>query len=192
MTMNQQRKQTVIRMATLLLLLSTAIPTQAQTSAFTYQGRLTDGGIAANGPYDLQFALFDSLASGAQVGNTQTVASVSVSAGIFSVSLDFGSAAFPGSNRWLEISARPTGTPSFTTLSPRQPISSTPYAVRALTAATADNVNAGGTVTGNVVNAASQFNLNGNRIVGLGPNSSLNNFLVGSNTGNALTDGREN
>jgi hypothetical protein len=53
-------------------------------------------------------------------------------------------------------------------------------------------VTAGGTLTGNVVNATSQFNLNDNRIVSLGPNSSLNNFLVGPNTGNALTDGREN
>src|SRR5947207_5398284 len=30
-----------------------------QTSSFIYQGRLTDGGTAANGNYDLQFALFD-------------------------------------------------------------------------------------------------------------------------------------
>ena len=28
----------------------------AQTSSFTYQGRLTDGGTAANGNYDVQFA----------------------------------------------------------------------------------------------------------------------------------------
>jgi hypothetical protein len=34
---------------------------QAQTTSFTYQGRLTDGGTAANGNYDLQFTLFDSL-----------------------------------------------------------------------------------------------------------------------------------
>jgi len=30
-----------------------------QTSGFTYQGRLTDGGTPANGNYDLQFVLFD-------------------------------------------------------------------------------------------------------------------------------------
>lgn len=176
--------------ALLLLLSSKAV--WAQNTSFTYQGRLTDGATAANGNYDLQFALFDSLAVGVQIGTTQTISSVSVSAGIFTVSLDFGASAFPGGNRWLEISARVNGTPTFTVLSPRQPISSTPYAVRALTAATAESVTAGGTVTGNVVNAASQFNLNGNRIVGLGPNSSLNNFLVGLNTGNALSDGREN
>ena len=190
--MNQQSKHPIIQMVAVLLLLSTVIVSQAQTPAFTYQGRLSDGGVAANGTYDLRFALFDNLAGATQIGTTQTVSSVAVVAGIFSVSLDFGASAFSGANRWLEISARLTGTPSFTTLSPRQPISSTPYAIRALTAATAENVAAGATVTGNVVNAVSQFNLNGNRIVGVGPNSSLNNFLVGLNTGNALTDGREN
>lgn len=33
----------------------------AQTSTITYQGRLTDGGTAANGTYDLQFKLYDAL-----------------------------------------------------------------------------------------------------------------------------------
>ena len=31
----------------------------AQGTAFTYQGRLIDGGLAASGSYDLQFNLFD-------------------------------------------------------------------------------------------------------------------------------------
>src|SRR3989449_4431915 len=30
-----------------------------QSAAFTYQGRLTDGGAAANGIYDMQFKLYD-------------------------------------------------------------------------------------------------------------------------------------
>src|SRR6266852_6371762 len=51
----------------------------AQTTSFTYQGRLTDGGTPANGNYDLQFALWDSGSGGAQIGAPQTVSSVSVS-----------------------------------------------------------------------------------------------------------------
>jgi hypothetical protein len=51
-----------------------------QTSGFTYQGRLTDGGIAANGNYDLQFALFDAADGNNQIGQTKTVSSVPVSA----------------------------------------------------------------------------------------------------------------
>ena len=97
----------------------------AQTSGFTCQGRLTDGGTAANGNYDLQFALFDSLSGGTQVGSTQTLNTVAVSNGVFTVSLDFGANAFPGASRFLEISARLSGSASFTPLTPRQPITST-------------------------------------------------------------------
>src|SRR5260370_40881509 len=111
-----------------------------QTSSFTYQGRLTDGGTAANGNYDLQFALFDSLSGGTQIGSTQTLNTVAVSNGVFTVSLDFGASSFSGPNRFLEIPARQTGTTGFIILDPRQPVTSTPYAVRSLSAASADNV----------------------------------------------------
>ncbi|MGH9799266.1 MAG: hypothetical protein ACRD82_02800 [Blastocatellia bacterium] len=72
---------------------------QAQTSSFTYQGRLTEGGGSANGSYDLEFKLFDALTGGAQVGTTNSLANVAVAGGVFSVTLDFGAAAFPGVNR---------------------------------------------------------------------------------------------
>src|SRR5260370_31347353 len=104
-----------------------------QTSSFTYQGRLTDGGTAANGNYDLQFALFDSLSGGTQIGSTQTLNTVAVSNGVFTVSLDFGASSFSGPNRFLEISARPSGG-SFTLLTPRQQVTATPYAVRSANA----------------------------------------------------------
>jgi len=105
---------------TIVLAMSLGATTaRAQTSSFTYQGRLTDGGTAANGNYDLQFALFDSLSGGAQVGSTQTISTVAVSNGVFTVSLDLGANSFPGANRFLEISARPTGAGSFTLLTPR-------------------------------------------------------------------------
>src|SRR5258705_1728058 len=103
-----------------LLLVLSALVASAQTTSFTYQGRLTDGGTAATGNYDLQFALFDALSGGAQVGTTQSKPNIAVSAGIFTVQLDFGANAFPGANRWLEISTRLTGAPAFTILSPRQ------------------------------------------------------------------------
>src|SRR5437867_8647350 len=123
--------------ASALALLLAATSAFAQTSSFIYQGRLTDGGTAANGNYDLQFALFDSLSGGAQVGSTQTINTVPVSNGVFTVSLDFGANSFPGANRFLEISARPTGG-SFTLLTPRQQVTSTPYAIRSANASSAD------------------------------------------------------
>src|SRR2546428_13506953 len=109
----------------MLLGMSTAL---AQTSSFTYQGRLTDGGTPANGNYDLQFVLFDSLSGGAQVGSTQTLNTVAVSNGVFTVSLDFGANAFTGASRFLEISARPAGG-SFIFLTPPQQGTPTPYAI---------------------------------------------------------------
>src|SRR5438105_15936304 len=121
-----------------LVLLMSAATATAQTTSFTYQGRLTDSNNPANGNYDLQFALFDNSSVGTQVGATQTVSTVAVSGGVFTVQLDFGVSAFPGANRFLEIGVRPTGGGTFTTLAPRQQISATPYAIRTLNATTAD------------------------------------------------------
>src|SRR5437870_11827414 len=100
----------------------------AQTTTFTYQGRLTDGGTSANGNYDLQFTLWDSASAGSQIASTQTLPAVQVSGGVFTGTLDFGAKAFPGATRFLEISAHHLSDPSYTTLSPRQPITCTPYA----------------------------------------------------------------
>jgi hypothetical protein len=99
-------------------------------SAFTYQGRLTDAGSPANGTYDLRFILYDAESAGAAVGTTQTKDDVVVTNGLFSVELDFGNAAWNGDARWVEIAVRPgSSTGTYTVLSPRQPVSPTPYAL---------------------------------------------------------------
>src|SRR5262249_34680997 len=51
--------------------------------------------------------------------------------GFFTVTLDFGTSAFTGSNVWLEISVSTNGANSFTTLSPRQLITPAPWALTA-------------------------------------------------------------
>jgi Chaperone of endosialidase len=229
------QNSSIASIVVLFLILFSASTAFAQTTSFTYQGRLTDGGTAANGNYDLQFALWTSLSGGSQVGSTQTMNAVAVSNGVFTVSLDFGANAFPGASRFVEISARTAGSGSFTLLSPRQPITSTPYAVRSLNAASADSVpasgvpagsgnyiqntsspqsanfnisgsaTAGGTVSGGVLNATTQYNLNGSRIlsnagssnllagVGSGQsNTGQFNSFFGSNAGNANTSGGQN
>lgn len=78
----------------------------AQTSALKYQGKLNDGGSAANGNYLMQFKLYDSPAGGSQTGSTLTDVAVTVVDGIFAAQLDFGAAAFGGANRYLEIAVR--------------------------------------------------------------------------------------
>jgi hypothetical protein len=100
-------------------------------SDFTYQGQLTDGGSPASGHYDLQFALFAS-ASGGSAVDTITLANQSVSGGLITASLDFTDAPYNGQGLWVEVNVRATGSPGYTTLSPRQAISATPYALYAL------------------------------------------------------------
>src|SRR5262249_3264351 len=97
--------------------------------------------------YDLQFTLWDSASGGTQIGSTQTVNTVTVSNGVFTVSLDFGANSFTGSARFLQINARPSGAGSFTPLTPRQQVTSTPYAVRSSSATTVDNATNAPTAT---------------------------------------------
>ena len=172
-------------LASLCLLTLGAPFGRAQTTAFTYQGKLTDGVGPATGSYDFQFKLFDALSAGTQISTTQSPTSVAVSGGIFTVTLDFGAAAFPGANRWLEISVRLAGGGAFTTLAPRQPITATPYAIKSLNAAAADGLSAAcnGCVTstqigslpatsgnyiqnGTALQASSNFNISGNGFIG--------------------------
>jgi hypothetical protein len=107
----------------------------AQTTAFTYQGRLTDGGNPANGNYDLQFKLFDTptVGTGTQQGTPITTPTVQVTNGSFTVMLDFGASVFDGTARYLEIGVRPTGSLNpYTVLAPRTQITSSPYAIQTI------------------------------------------------------------
>jgi hypothetical protein len=118
-------------------LLLTPLTVDAQTTSFNYQGRLTDGGNPANGSFQMQFKLFDALAGGTQIGSTLTDVPVTASNGVFSARLDFGSAPLAGADRWIEIAVRRNSGESYVTLSPREQIVSSPYAVKSLTADTA-------------------------------------------------------
>ena len=103
----------------------------AQTSAFTYQGRLTDSNGPVTGLHDFEFRLFNATTSGAQQGSTVTLNDLGVTNGLFTAPLDFG-ANCPGADRFLQIGVRPGASAgAYATLSPRQPITSTPYAVTA-------------------------------------------------------------
>lgn len=105
-------------------------PVSAQTTAFTYQGRLEAAGSPVSGIYDLRFAIYDSAGGGGQQGNALTNVATPVSNGQFTVTLDFGNQ-FSGADRWLEIAVRTNGGGAFASLSPRQFITPTPYAIRA-------------------------------------------------------------
>ncbi|MHC4145449.1 MAG: hypothetical protein ACYSUD_11800, partial [Planctomycetota bacterium] len=102
-------------------------------TVFTYQGRLIDANAAAEGVYDFNFGLYNSASDGNQVGSDVNVPDVNVIDGYFTVLLDFGSSVFDGDARWLEIGVRPgemNDSNVYTTLSPRQEVTPTPYALQ--------------------------------------------------------------
>ena len=113
-----------------LALLAGVHTVAAQGTAFTYQGRLNNAGGPANGTYDLTYKLWNASTGGGQVGSTLTVSGTVISNGLFTATLDFGSV-FNGSSLWLELAVRTNGAASFTTLSPRQEVTPTPYAITA-------------------------------------------------------------
>lgn len=205
-----------------------------ETPPFTYQGKLSDGGAPASGEFDLRFRLFDQESE--PMSDFIVREDVSVTNGIFTLQLDFAQTAFTNAQaRSLEIGVRRGAeTGAFTTLAPRQPFASAPYAIQSLAADTAintqnvggtpaaqiikegdtrlsdartpapgsgnyiqnqssapqatTNFNIGGTGTANILNATTQFNLNGNRVLAVaGDNTFVGTNAGASNTGNANT-----
>lgn len=96
--------------------------------AFTYQGQVKDDGRPVNGTVDLTFDFFDVESGGVSLA-TQSFPGVAVANGLFSVVVNGPEQAEPapldGTVRWIEISVN--GAP----LSPRQPLTSAPYATLA-------------------------------------------------------------
>jgi hypothetical protein len=131
------KRRTILLHVIVFILLLVLIPISGQaygrslpapiSTAFTYQGKLVDGGAPANGMYDLTFALYDALSGGVQIGATVTRHGVTVADGLFTVQLDFG-AVFDGTALYLEIGVRPGGGGAYVTLAPRQALTAAPYA----------------------------------------------------------------
>jgi len=251
-----------LSLACAMLLVSFIGNASGQTTQFTYQGKLADSGNPASGQYDFKFKLYDTatVGTGTQQGGDVSVSSVQVTAGIFTVQLDFGACAscFNGAARFLEIAVKQTSGSTYTTLGPRQPVTSDPYAIRSLNSVTADGLSvacvgcitssqiagvngsvvmgaipvaavppgsgnyiqngtspqvtsnfnisgdgtAGGTLSGNTVNAATQYNTGGSHVLsqpgsfnlfagrGAGANNTngnAGNSFFGINAGNANT-----
>jgi hypothetical protein len=179
----------------------------AQTTAFNYQGRLTDAGSPANGNYQMQFKLFDALSGGSQIGATISDVAVTVAQGVFNTSLDFGSSAFSGADRFLEIAVRRNSGDPYTVINPRQQIASSPYSIRTLSAQQADlsldsqklgGLNASEYVTNATLStnfirnqttqqASSNFNISGSGTIGgsLNVNGAFpNGFYLSNGTAN--------
>ncbi len=123
------------RCGTLSVLSATCVVAMAQApvgTAFTYQGQLKQAGVPGNGTADFVFTLWNA-ETGGTIVDSRDLTSVEVVDGLFTVQLDFGAEAFDGDARWLEIEVEfPSGEGNWTILSPRQPMTATPYALYAL------------------------------------------------------------
>ncbi len=143
--------QKIVR--TFIFILLAAFVCYAQPTGFTYLGTLKNGALPANGSFDFQFDLYDSVNSTDPLDTIQ-ISGVQVVNGIFKVDLDFGNR-FPGSERWLGIAVKAGGSQNYTVLTPKLQISSSPYSIKSLesaTAATAENaLNLGGVTAGSFV-----------------------------------------
>lgn len=122
----------------------------AQGTAFTYQGRLLSNNVAVTGNYDMQFVLYLAPTGTNQTGPILTNAPVAVTNGLFLTTLDFGDA-YNVSPLYLGIGVRTNGsTNAYLVLSPRQLLTSAPYAVQALNATAFTGAIADGQLSANV------------------------------------------
>jgi hypothetical protein len=166
----------------LCILVSTAA-TFAQTTAFSYQGRLSEtGSPPVTGTRFFRFTLFDE--NGAAISDATVEQALMVTQGVFSTSLDFGAGAFPGANRSLQISVKTNAGDAYTDLNPRQNILAAPYSIKSKSAddstklggvdstlfvqldaggnvSIGGNLTVAGSVTYDTVNATTQYNLGG-------------------------------
>ncbi len=183
-------------------LLALALGVHAQSTTFTYQGRLTENGAPFNGSAEFQATLWDAAGGGVPLlTNNPSLVLVGVSNGLFVLPMDFGSVPFTGgAARWLQLEVR-TAIGSFSLLTPRQKVTPTPYALVAgnVTGAVASSqltgalpsANLGGTYTGAVgfTNAANSFSGSGAGLANV--NAATLQGLAASNfwrtTGNAGT-----
>jgi hypothetical protein len=112
--------------------IQTASRAEPVGTAFMYQGQLKAEGFPADGSYDFRFLLFPDPEGQVAVGGALFRDGVPVNNGLFTVELDFDAAVFTGDALWLEVGVREHTQISYTTLSPRQPITAAPYAAYAL------------------------------------------------------------
>lgn len=160
----------------------------------TYQGQLHDADGAFNGALDMEFRLFDSVQDGVSVGIAQSIPSVPVTDGLFQVELDFGNVYSVGA-LFLEV------TVDGQTLEPRQPVTSAPVAVHALSldsAFAADRLwqlggNAGTSPNSDYLGTTDavpfEVHVEGNRAIRIEPATMGRPNIIGGWMGNEVVDG---
>ncbi len=114
---------------------------RAQVTSFSYQGKLDEAGVPANGQYDFLFKLYQVPSGGSQVGSDFVRDNVQVTNGIFTTFMSFGTTPFLTSPLYyVEVAVRPgASTGVYTVLSPRTAIQTTPYSLKSFASDIATN-----------------------------------------------------
>ena len=156
---------------------------QGQGTAFTYAGQLQDNGSPASGAYNLAFTLFDTNSGGSAVAGPVTNKDVIVSNGLFTVLVDFGPGAFTGQPSWLQIGVETNGAGTFSTLTPRQQLTATAYAIFATTAGNVSGTVSNRQLANSSISVLAGPGLSGGGTVALGGSITLTNTGGGAGGG---------
>jgi hypothetical protein len=140
----------------------------------------------------MQFALYDAVGSGNQVGQTIDLPAVQVVNGVFTVQLDYGPSAFRTQDVFIEIRPFSTQTNVYVTLNPRQKVTAAPFAMQSINAVNASIAGDSSSLGGIAANQYLQMTGNGSALTNvnaarLGGIASAN--YVQANDGR-LTDSR--
>lgn len=98
--------RTVTRLAAFVACTFFASAAFAQSTAFTFQGKLTSNSSPAEGLHDFRFKLFDAASGGTQIGTTQCVDNLLISGGVFTATIDFEAHFVTTGQRFIEVDVR--------------------------------------------------------------------------------------
>jgi subtilisin-like proprotein convertase family protein len=130
-------------------------------TSFTYQGQVNKNGSPISGMVNARYSVWDSAISQSLSNRLFTTANwysyPAVANGLITQTLDLGSILTLNKALWLEIEIESPPGSGFTTLTPRQPLTTTPVAGRAIAANTADSATLATTAT-NATTAATATN----------------------------------
>jgi hypothetical protein len=174
----------------LFVFLWTGLAAVAQSTAFQFSGTFSDGGVPANGFYDMSFQLFPQAVGGTAKSAVFTGTAITVQNGHFTVSLDMDNVFDGSSDFWMELGIKPTGSAgSLVIVSPRLSVMASALALFAN--------RAGSIVSGQVVNpgffgtttvAPLDFFAHNQRALRL-DGSGLDPNIIGGNPGNYIGGG---
>ncbi len=123
----------------------------AQTDLITYQGRLEQDGAAVTGAVSMRISIRDAVTGGNEL--FFSFITVTVTNGEFTALLGpFGAGVFNGGNRWIEIAVDDPAVAglNYVPLTPRQPFTAAPYALRATVATSVSGSVPAAQITGNL------------------------------------------